>query len=189
MKTCHYKHKQDISAKGGSYLPMKIILIMAQSLDGKISRSSEEFIDWTGSADKKMFAEITKRAGVIIMGSKTFDTIGKPLPGRKNIVLTRNTQRKSESPNLIYTDKQPQELIQQLEKEGYSEAAVVGGAQINTLFARENLIDEYLITVAPTIFGQGLSLFTEALDIDLELVASTVLEKKFLLLKYKKAVR
>lgn len=164
---------------------MKVILIMAQTLDGIIGRSSDEFIDWTGSADKKMFMQVTKTAGVVIMGSKTYDTIGRPLPGRKNIVLTRNKARESNPPNLIFTSKKPREILADLEEEGFSQAAVIGGSQINTLFARENAIDEYIVTIAPKLFGKGLNMFNEPLELELELTASSLLEGKYLLLKYK----
>ncbi len=165
---------------------MKTILIMAQTLDGKIGRNSEEFIDWTGSADKEMFVRLTKEAGVIIMGSKTFDTIGKILPGRKSIVYTRDKRRISTSPDLIYTDLEPQQLLKKLAEEGYSKAAIIGGAQINTLFARAELIDEYLITIAPRIFGTGLALFAEELDIQLSFISCQQLDKQSILLTYRK---
>jgi len=76
---------------------MKLILVMAVTADGKIARNSMELIDWTGKADKKYFIDVTRKAGVIIIGSKTFDTIGQVLPGRKNIVMTRNAERKSKN--------------------------------------------------------------------------------------------
>ncbi len=165
---------------------MKTMLITAQSLDGKIARSSHEFIDWTGKADRKLFVELTKRAGVVIMGSSTYDTIGKPLPDRKNIVLTRNPERVSDQTDLVFTQKTPEEILKDLEREGYTEAAVIGGEQINTLFAEKDLIDEYIITVVPRVFGKGLSLFNTPLDMELTLQSSTVLEKNYLLLRYTK---
>ncbi|PIE65654.1 MAG: dihydrofolate reductase [Desulfobacterales bacterium] len=165
---------------------MRTMLIIAQTLDGKIARNADECIDWTGKADKKMFMELTKRAGVIIMGARTYDTIGKPLPGRKNIVLTRNPEKTGNHPDLVFTRKTPKALLKDLEKEGYTEAAVVGGEQINTLFAEDGLIDEFIITVAPKIFGRGLSLFNASLDIDLTLESSTILENEYLLLRYTK---
>lgn len=163
---------------------MKVFLIMAQTMDGIISRSSHEFVDWTGSADKKMFMQITKEAGVVIMGSKTFDTIGKPLPGRKNIVMTRNSERVSDSPDLVYTADSPSKILENLQNQGFTQAAVIGGSQINTLFAEAGLINEIIITVAPKIFGVGLSLFNTSLDINLELLSSEILEKDYVLQRY-----
>ncbi len=79
---------------------MDVILLMAMTLDGKISRDTQQLVDWTGKADKQYFVRVTRQAGVVIMGSKTFDTIGKPLPGRMNIVMSRNPHRKSQEENL-----------------------------------------------------------------------------------------
>ena len=46
---------------------MKVILLMAMTLDGKIAKNDHHFPDWTGSADKKLFVEITKKAGEIFL--------------------------------------------------------------------------------------------------------------------------
>ena len=148
---------------------LKTTLLMAVTADGKIAKSDDHFPDWTGSADKKLFAKISKEAGVVIMGSKTFDTFGKPLPGRKNVVMTRNASRVSSWENLMYTDRAPRVIVEDLAKEGFSHAILAGGATINTLFARAGLIDEIMITICPTIFGAGISLFSDSVDMDLDL--------------------
>ena len=93
---------------------MNVTVLMALTLDGKIAKSPDHYPDWSGKEDKKLFAEISKRAGVIIMGSRTFDTFGNPLPDRKNIVLTRNKKRKSEWENLVYTDNKPAKILKEL---------------------------------------------------------------------------
>ena len=54
---------------------------MAITADGKIAKSSDHFPDWTSKEDKKMFVEVTKEHGVVIMGDKTFFTFPKPLAG------------------------------------------------------------------------------------------------------------
>ena len=164
---------------------MKVILIMAETVDGVISRSSNEFVDWTGGADKKFFMQLTKEAGVLIMGSKTYDTIGRPLPGRKNIILTRNKERISDNPNLIFCGDSPEKILADLEMEGYTTVALAGGAQVNSLFAAHNLIDELFITIAPRIFGAGLRLFTDSLDLSLQLLSTKILEENYLMIHYK----
>ena len=163
---------------------MKVILVMAVTLDGKIGRHALQPVDWTGSDDKKNFVKITRKAGVIIMGSRTFDTIGKVLPGRLNIVMTRNSERRSLDENLIFTDKQPQELLENLKKNGHGEVALIGGSIINTLFARAGLIDEVYVTLVPRLFGQGLSLFEGELDLDLSLMDVDRISSDTLLLRY-----
>ncbi len=164
---------------------MKVILLMAMTLDGKIAKNDHHFPDWTGSADKKLFVEITKKAGVMIMGSKTFDAIGKPLPERKNIVMTRDRSRRSVGTGLIFTDQSPESILKNLEKMGYTEVVLAGGSIVNSLFARANLIDEIIITVAPRVFGTGISFFADEMDLQLELVSVETLERDHVLLHYR----
>lgn len=164
---------------------MKLILMMALTADGKIGRNSTHFPDWTEPSDKKLFMSISKDAGVIIMGSRTFDTLGKPLPGRKHVILTRNKERRSSSENLIFTDKKPVEILNDLDAEGYDTAILAGGAQINYLFAKENLIDEILLTYSPKLFGTGLSLFSNSVPMDLELLEHHRIGENTLQVKYR----
>ncbi len=164
---------------------MKVILLMAMTVDGKIARHADQFIDWSGAADKKLFVQMTKKAGVLVMGSRTYDTIGHPLPGRKNIVLTRNKNRCSNDKNLVFTDLAPAALLEDLKKAGYSEVILGGGSTINSLFARANLIDEMVLTIAPKIFGTGLGLFSDELDLNLQLQSVGKLDTERVVLRYK----
>ncbi len=164
---------------------MKTILMMATTLDGKIAKNADHFPDWTGKEDKKLFVEITREAGVILMGSKTFDTIGKPLPGRKNVVLSRNKSRTTRWDNLVFTDRPPREILNELEKEGFSRVVLAGGAMVNALFARENLIDEIVVTISPKIFGDGVSLFRGEVSMEISLLEMKRLADGAVLLRYK----
>lgn len=164
---------------------MKVILLMAITADGKIARESTELVDWTGKSDKKYFVHVTREAGVMIMGSKTFDTIGKVLPGRKNMVMTRDKTRISQDENLIFTDQGPAEIISDLAAQGFKSAAVIGGSMVNTVFMKKKLIDEIHLTMVPRVFGKGLSLFREPLDIRLELMDASGIGDGHILLKYR----
>ncbi|MBR9981310.1 MAG: dihydrofolate reductase [Desulfatitalea sp.] len=164
---------------------MKITLIMAMTADGKIARHNTHYPDWTGKADKKMFKQLTTAAGVVIMGSRTYGTIGKPLPQRLNWVMTRSPQRYASSEHLVFSDDPPTVIVDKLVARGYSAAALTGGATINSLFARARLIDDLVLTVTPKLFGQGLSLFAEPVDADLELLSHRELEPGILVLHYR----
>lgn len=164
---------------------MKTILLMAQSLDGRTALHGSHFPDWTGSADKRFFARRTRAAGVVIMGSRTFDTIGRPLPERRNVVLTRNPSRRSQWENLVYTAQAPEAILKDLASQGFQEAVLAGGATINSLFARQGLIDEILVTIAPLVFGRGMSLFEEGLALDLNLLGVETLDDHCVCLHYR----
>lgn len=164
---------------------MKVTLLMALTADGKIGKDAAHFPDWSGKEDKRRFKAITLNAGVVIMGSATYDTIGRPLPGRKNVVLTRKTDRLSNHDNLIFTNQKPVEILEVLAEEGFEHAILIGGAKINYLFARESLIDEMILTYCPKIFGMGLGVFSEEVLMDLKLVSVEQLDDNVFWAHYK----
>ena len=85
----------------------------------------------------------------ILMGRKTFESIGKPLPGRKNIVITRNTDWQSEGAEVVHS---LEEAIQLAESEGVKEIFVIGGAEIfNDAFEQAQRL--YLTRVHGNIDG------------------------------------
>ena len=80
---------------------------------------------WRLSSDLRRFKRLTM-GGTLIMGRKTFDSIGKPLPGRKTIVITRN---ESWSKNGVLVAASPEAAVSQATEIGIP-AFVVGGAEI-----------------------------------------------------------
>ncbi len=163
---------------------MKLTLMMAMTADGMIARDDAHFPDWTCSTDKQLFKRLTQQAGVVIFGSKTYDTIGRPLPGRLNVIMTRHPERYAPSEGLKFHSDTPERLMAYLINEGYKEAILAGGGVINTLFIKSRLVDELLITISPRLFGQGVSLFAEELDHDLKLIHTEQLEADTLLIRY-----
>ena len=164
---------------------MDVILLMAMTVDGKIARNDSQLVDWSGKADKAYFVKVTRAARVVIMGSKTYDTIGKPLPGRLNIVMTRDKSRVSNDANLVFTDQEPEEILKEVEEGGFEAVALIGGAVVNSLFADRGLITHMHITVVPRIFGKGLPLFLNELDMELGLLEDRELELGHRLMIYK----
>lgn len=162
---------------------MKTFIIVAMTADGFIAKGHDHVTTWTSKADKNFFKEKTKEAGVIVMGSKTFETIGRALPGRRNIVLSR-TKKFDDIDGIETSAESPGELVARLEREGVRELAVCGGAGIYTSFIKQGLIDTLYITVEPILFGQGLSLFNESLGAKLELRETRSLGDGAVLLEY-----
>jgi len=163
---------------------MHVSLMVAITVDGKIARASDHFPDWTGPADKRLYVEITKKAGVMIMGSTTFDIIGRVLPERTTVVMTRNRDRRSDREDLVYTQASPEQIINDLASQGYEQAVVVGGAKINQLFASRGLIDELILTISPFAFGTGLSIFADTVDLKLNLKKFWQLDENTVCIRY-----
>lgn len=166
---------------------MKKIIICVSSIDGKIAKSAKDDISWTSKEDRQFFAEETKKAKVIIMGSATHKNIGKALPGRLNIVYTRKPESKKSDPGVLeFTNKSPKLLLKNLEKRKFKKVFIIGGSTINSLFLKNKLVDEVWLTIEGVILGAGLTLFDNAdYSFKAKLVSSQRLGKSGILLKYK----
>lgn len=102
-----------------------IALIWAMDENGVIGNKNQ--LPWHLPEDLKFFKKTTM-SSPIIMGRKTWDSIGRPLPGRKNIVITRNTSFSCEGCEVIHS-------IEELEqyRNDSQTVYVIGGAEIFSL--------------------------------------------------------
>lgn len=160
---------------------IRAYIIAAVTADGFIARDEKHSAFWTSKEDKKRFVELTKRAGVVVMGSTTYATLPRPLKERVNIVYTRD--KKFDSAET--TQKNPAELLTELEGRGFKEVAICGGSKIYTMFMKANVVDRVFLTIEPLVFGKGISLFNEDLTHKLVLVSASQGELGSLLLEYK----
>lgn len=80
-------------------------------------------LPWHLPADLKFF-RLTTTGHAVLMGRKTYESIGKPLPNRTNVVLTRDPEYKAEGVTVIHS---PEEAVRQFED---GELFVIGGAEI-----------------------------------------------------------
>ena len=103
---------------------MIISLIVAVDEKRGIGRAGK--LPWRLSADMKKFRELTMGHHLIV-GRKTFESIGRPLPGRQTIVVTRDACFKPEG--CLVTDS-IQEALALAQKRGETEVFVIGGAEI-----------------------------------------------------------
>lgn len=103
---------------------MEISIIVAVAQNGGIGMNNK--LLWHLTDDLKMFKRLTSNH-FILMGRNTYDSIGKPLPNRKNLVLTSN-------PATIHPECIPivslQQGIEVAQKAGESELFIIGGANI-----------------------------------------------------------
>ena len=162
--------------------------MLAMTVDGKIAKNTDHAADWTSKEDKEHFVKLTKEAGAIIMGRNTYDTIGKPLPGRLNLILTSTPEeyKNVEEPGLLEFFKgTPQEACELLKKRKFEKVILGGGASINQAFIKYDLIDEIYLTVEPKLFGRGVGIFTDSIDRDLELIDFKKINSNSLQLQYR----
>lgn len=148
---------------------MELFIIVATSADGFIAKNKEHLsVTWTNKEDKKRFVELSKDAGVVIMGSNTFKTMPKPLKDRLNVVYSKSMTEKDLPPAevdrpVLITSKTPAELVTELEAKGYTKAAICGGSEIYSLFLESGLVKKIYLTIEPILFGNGITIFKNQL--------------------------
>ena len=111
-------------------------------------------LPWHLSEDLKYFKRVTV-GKPIIMGRKTWDSIGRPLPGRTNIVITRDKNFSAEGARVVHSLDEALELAQSVCLiDGAEEAVVIGGAEIYS-FAMEKADRLYMTQVHADVEGDA----------------------------------
>ncbi len=163
---------------------MKCFIISCLTTDGYIGKHSTHAAMWTSKEDKKRFIELTKKAGVVVMGQNTWLTLGgKPLKDRLNIVYSPTPLEPVTGMEI--TMKNPADLLAELGSRGFKEVAICGGSMIYTMFMKSGLVDTLYLTIEPIIFGDGIKLFKENIENKLILEECTKTDSGTLLLTYR----
>ena len=101
-----------------------ISMIVARSRNHVIGKDNK--MPWKISADLQFFKKVTM-GYPIIMGRKTWESIGRPLPGRRNVVVSRNTNYSAIGAELVGSLDQALELLKEFKR-----VFVIGGQQLFT---------------------------------------------------------
>lgn len=110
---------------------MKLSMIVAAAQNRVIGRDNA--LPWYLPNDLKYFKQTTL-GKPIIMGRKTYESIGKPLPGRTNIVITRQTDYQPDGVKVVHSVAEARDLAESVCLiDGQEEAMIMGGAEIYTL--------------------------------------------------------
>lgn len=86
-------------------------LIVARSINNVIGKNGE--IPWRIKGEQKQFRELTT-GNVVVMGRKSYEEIGHPLPNRKNIIVSRTENFEGEN---LYTAKSVKEAVEMFPEE------------------------------------------------------------------------
>jgi dihydrofolate reductase len=126
-------------------------------------------LPWHYSSDLKFFKETTS-GNAIVMGRKTFDSIGKALPNRLNIVLSRNPQIVE---NNVFLTKSKDEVLS-LNKYLNCDLFIIGGASIYAEFA--DVIEKWIVTEIPQVVESADALMPPNFLNNFELVETITLD-------------
>ena len=115
-----------------------ITIIAAIGNNNELGKGND--LIWYLPADLKRFKKRTT-GHPIIMGRNTFESLGKPLPNRRTIIITRNTSYQKEGCEVVHSLEDAIELIASQE-----DAFIIGGAQIYKEAMEKNVVDQLDIT-------------------------------------------
>lgn len=104
---------------------MILSIIVAVSENNAIGKNNT--LPWNLPEDLKFFKRITI-GKTVLMGRKTYESLGKPLPGRLNIILTHNKDMVVPESVLLYDDLNA--AIERLQNENAEEAFIIGGGKV-----------------------------------------------------------
>jgi len=140
----------------------KVILYIAVSLDGFIARKdgSVDWLDKFNNTDEDFgYSEFYNSIGTVILGSTTFDQFPDAYNDKDCFVFSR--KKTGKKGNAIYVSGDPEEFLKSLNTKDDMDIWLVGGANLTNQFLQHDLIDEFIITIIPTILGDGIRLFSE----------------------------
>ena len=140
---------------------MTVSLIVAASRNGVIGNKNK--LPWHLPADLKRFKQLTL-GRPILMGRKTFESIGKPLPGRTNIVITRQPGLQACGASVAHSLEEALRLC-----EGQEEVFVIGGASI---YKQSISFADKLYITRVHASPEGDTSFPEIKDVDWKMISS-----------------
>jgi dihydrofolate reductase len=103
-----------------------LIISIIVAMDRKRGIGVDNKLPWRLPADLKRFRELTMGHHIIV-GRKTYESIGKPLPGRRMIIVTHNRSYRTEGCDVAYSIE---EAIRIARERGESEVFICGGSEI-----------------------------------------------------------
>ena len=173
----------------------KVILYIATSLDGYIAKPNDD-LSFLKLVEKEGedygYAEFTATIDTIILGRKTYDWVLREIGsshydnGDRNVYVITKTERPNVGKTIFYTGDLT-ELVEQLKAESGKNIYCDGGAEIVTELLKNDLIDEFIISIIPILVGNGTRLFKDGRpEQRLELISIKQFDKGLAQLHYKR---
>lgn len=151
---------------------------MAISANGIIATETgdEEFLS---HENWEKFCELAKEFGNFVVGRKTYEAVKKwddgynfdDLVGVEKVIISEDKNFKLDKGYTLANS--PQEALAKLSEKGFEKVLITGGANVNSTFAKVNLLDEIILNVEPVVVGKGIPVFaSEDFELKLKLISS-----------------
>ena len=147
----------------------KISLFIAMSLDGYIAKPNDDlgFLKLVEKEGEDYgYAAFTGTIDTVIIGRRTYDYVLKEIGpsfydnGKRDVYVITRTQRPPVGRTIFYAGNLS-ELIKKIRSEKGKNIYCDGGAEVINELLRQDLIDEYIISVVPILLGSGTRLFKD----------------------------
>ncbi|MEM1309742.1 MAG: dihydrofolate reductase family protein [Cyanobacteria bacterium P01_H01_bin.153] len=153
----------------------EFVLYIATSIDGYIA-STDGGVDWLNeiAADDESigYESFYSTIDALIMGATTYEQVlgfgPWPYAGKPTYVLTHRNLS-SDRPDIAFKHNF-EAVIAAVERQGFCRIWVVGGGRVASEFMNRSLISEVILTIAPIILGDGISLYQDIATQKLQLI-------------------
>lgn len=162
-----YPLRKEIERRISMEYKRKVVLYIAMSLDGYIA-AKDDSLEWLFQVEGKGdngYSDFIETIDTIAMGKRTYDWVIKhtegefPYRNKECYVFTKSSLPTTEQVQFI--NENVRNFINKLKNQAGKNIWLVGGGELASSFFQESLIDEFIITIAPTILGSGIPLFKE----------------------------
>lgn len=173
----------------------KISLFIAASLDGYIAKPNDD-LSFLKLVEKEGedygYAKFTETIDTLIIGRRTYDYVLKEIGpahydnGQRDIYVITRTERPPVGRTIFYTGN-IKELGKQLKSGEGKNIYCDGGAEIINELLKNDLIDEFIISVIPILLGKGTRLFQDGRpEQELEFIEAKTFETGLVQLHYRR---
>ena len=171
---------------------VEFIIYIATSIDGYIARSDGS-IDWLpspeGGEEDFGYNNFYDSIDALIMGATTYKQVlgfgDWPYPGKISYVVT-NRNLSTKRTDVLFAKGGVEEVLKNIKEKDYKRIWVMGGGNLISSFINRGLVNEYIITIIPTILGSGISLYQSVTELKLDLVNTKSYSSGIVELHYKK---
>ena len=173
----------------------KLSLFIATRLDGYIAKPNDD-LSFLKLIEKEGedygYAEFTANIDTIILGRKTYDYVLKEIGsshydnGQRDVYVITRTERPGVGRTIFYSGNL-KDLVQRLKSENGKNIYCDGGAEIINELLKDDLIDEFIISIVPILVGNGTRLFNDGRpEQELELLHTKTFETGLTQLHYRR---
>ncbi|SHG44674.1 Dihydrofolate reductase [Fodinibius roseus] len=173
----------------------KLSLFIATSLDGYIAKPNDDlsFLELVEKEGEDYgYAEFTATVDTIIVGRKTYDYVLREIGpshydnGKRDVYVITRTERPNAGRVKFYSGNLT-ELVQKLKNDQRKNIYCDGGAEIINELLKNDLIDEFIISIIPILLGNGIRLFKDGRpEQTLEFVTSKTFDTGLAQLHYRR---